>query len=220
MTILLAATSQQQSMQQPVLQQLQQPGRPDAEPWKVRQRWYEQRKRNLLLACLPQQRYRRAFEPGCGNGELAAALAQRAERVLASDLSIEAIGLTRRRLLQEPLSDSSRVTIRQQRMPQDWPHGETFDLIVINEMAYYLEDAQALMQLRAHCAASLADGGTLVLCHWRRDLPGRKLNTDSIHTVFGAAPGLQPLMHHEEEDFLLDIWSNSETSVAQREGLA
>ena len=40
----------------------------DADPWLVRQRWYEERKRALLLASLPQRRYRHAYEPGCGNG--------------------------------------------------------------------------------------------------------------------------------------------------------
>jgi hypothetical protein len=28
------------------------------DPWQVRQRWYEQRKRSLLLASLPAPRYR------------------------------------------------------------------------------------------------------------------------------------------------------------------
>ena len=54
--------------------------RQDADPWRVRQRWYEERKRALLLASLPQRRYRHAYEPGCGNGELTAELARRCER--------------------------------------------------------------------------------------------------------------------------------------------
>jgi len=189
----------------------------DADPWKVRQRWYEQRKRAMLLACLPQQRYRSAFEPACGNGELTAALAQRAERLLASDMSAEAVGLTRRRMLREAPSDAARVTILQQRMPQEWPGDAAFDLIVISEMAYYL-DEPCLLRLRQHCVEGLAEGGTLALCHWRRPFADRRLNTDSVHTVFDSTPGLHRLLRHSEDDFLLDVWSTNAASVAQRAG--
>jgi len=191
----------------------------DADPWKVRQRWYEQRKRAILLACLPQQRYRNAFEPACGNGELTAALAQRAERLLASDLSPEAVALTRRRMQREAPSDAARVTIRQQRLPQEWPAENPFDLIVISEMAYYL-DGQDLLRLRQCCVDGLADGGTLLMCHWRPPFADRRLNTDSVHTVFDSTPGLNRLLRHSEDDFLLDVWSASASSVAQREGMA
>ncbi len=40
------------------------------DPWKLREGWYERRKRSLTLALLPRPRYRNAFEPGCANGEL------------------------------------------------------------------------------------------------------------------------------------------------------
>jgi len=191
----------------------------DADPWKVRERWYEQRKRAILLACLPLQRYRNAFEPACGNGELTAALAQRAERLLASDLSPEAVALTRRRMQREAPSDAARVTIVQQRMPQEWPAEGPFDLIVISEMAYYLSE-QDLLRLRQCCVDALADGGTLLMCHWRRPFADRRLNTDSVHTVFDSTPGLNRLLRHSEDDFLLDVWSASASSVAQREGVA
>ena len=44
----------------------------DEDPWAVRAAWYERRKRAVLLACLGKERYRSAFEPGCGNGEMSA----------------------------------------------------------------------------------------------------------------------------------------------------
>lgn len=193
--------------------------RQDADPWKVRQRWYEQRKRGLLLACLPAQRYRRAYEPACGNGELTAALAQRAEQVLAADLSEEAVRLTGQRLRREAESDAARVTVCRQQLPADWPTGERFDLIVISELAYYLDEAE-LLQLRQHCEDALTDSGTLALCHWRRPCADRRYGTDEAHALFDAAPRLHRIVRHEEDDFLLDIWSASAASVAQREGLA
>jgi 2-polyprenyl-3-methyl-5-hydroxy-6-metoxy-1,4-benzoquinol methylase len=191
----------------------------DADPWKVRQRWYEQRKRSLLLACLPERRYRHAFEPACGNGELTVALAQRAEQVLACDMSPEAVRLARQRMQREDASDASRVTLQCQRVPQEWPEKTRFDLIVVSEMAYYLE-LHDLLQLRDRCAASLTPGGTLLLCHWRPQFADRLLDTDDAHAVFDQSPALHKIVRHAEDDFLLEVWSGSAASVAQREGLA
>jgi SAM-dependent methyltransferase len=191
----------------------------DADPWKVRQRWYEQRKRSVLLACLPDQRYRRAYEPACGNGELTAALAQRAEYLAASDMSPEAVRLTQQRLQREHASDASRVAVECQQLPQDWPKDASFDLIVISEMLYYLQE-QDLLRLRQRCVDSLSPGGTLVLCHWRRPFADRLIDTDTAHALFDEAPALHHLARHAEDDFLLDIWSGNAASVAQREGLA
>ena len=36
------------------------------DPYALRTRWYEQRKRAVLMSALPHPRYGRAFEPGCG----------------------------------------------------------------------------------------------------------------------------------------------------------
>ncbi|MET0264885.1 MAG: class I SAM-dependent methyltransferase [Duganella sp.] len=190
----------------------------DADPWKVRQRWYEQRKRSLLMACLPLQRYRRAFEPACGNGELTVALAHRAEYVLATDLSPEAVRLTQQRIHREQPSDAVRVTVRQQVVPQEWPDDGAFDLIVISEMAYYLPEHEVL-GLRQRCMESLADNGTLVLCHWRWPFADRQMDSADIHAVFDGTPGMHRLMQHSEADFLLDIWSRNPSSIAQLEGL-
>lgn len=185
------------------------------DPWQVRQRWYEQRKRALLMASLPEPHYRHAFEPACGNGELTAMLARRAERVTASDLSPAAVQLTRKRLGAAALR---QVGVRCQRMPQEWPEGAGFDLIVISEMAYYLSEAE-LYDLRGHAVRTLDSDGALVLCHWRRPFSDRRLSTDTIHAAFDACPELHNIARHDEADFLLDVWSRSPRSVAQREGV-
>ncbi|WP_295999473.1 SAM-dependent methyltransferase [Rugamonas sp.] len=199
----------------PISAHFQQLYRDDADPWQVRQRWYEQRKRALLLASLPQARYRNAYEPGCGNGALTAELAPRCERLLASDGAAEAVLLTRGQL-----AGARHVTVRQQQLPADWPPRGSgpFDLIVISELAYYLDGA-ALARLVDCCVADLAPGGTIVLCHWRRPFKDRVLAPARVHGGFDAQPALHRLLRHEEEDFLLDVWSNQAASVAQREGL-
>ena len=48
-------------------------------------RWYERRKRARSLAALPQERYRRGFEPGCAVGALTVGLAGRCDELLAVD---------------------------------------------------------------------------------------------------------------------------------------
>ncbi|OBV36741.1 class I SAM-dependent DNA methyltransferase [Janthinobacterium psychrotolerans] len=192
-----------------------------ADPWLVRQRWYEARKRALLLACLPQQHYRHAYEPGCGNGELTLALARRCERVLAADLSPQALLLAQQRL--DAAGPAGHVTLARHQLPQDWPRtgksADKFDLIVISEIAYYLS-AEELALVAEQAVASLAPGGTIALCHWRAPFAQRILSTVRVHDAFQHAPGLHCLVRHEESDFLLGVWSNDARSVAQKEGFA
>lgn len=190
----------------------------DADPWQVRKRWYEQRKRALVLAALPQQFYRNAYEPACGNGELTLALAPRCEQLLAADLSEAALRLTRNRLQLGVQFD--HVRLERQVLPDDWPRrpDQPFDLILISELAYYLNHVE-LALLIAHSVATLAPAGTLLLCHWRPDFEQRILSTERVHAAFGSVPVLQQLLRHEEDDFLLEVWSRNGQSVAQREGV-
>ncbi|TGS11697.1 SAM-dependent methyltransferase, partial [Mesorhizobium sp. M1C.F.Ca.ET.187.01.1.1] len=57
------------------------------DPFGYRSRWYEERKRALLLASLSQRQFHRGWELGCSNGVLTEALAGRCERLLATDIS-------------------------------------------------------------------------------------------------------------------------------------
>jgi SAM-dependent methyltransferase len=182
------------------------------DPWRFRTSWYEARKRDLLLACLPAPRYRHAFEPGCANGELAAALAPRCDRLLASDGVEAAVALARTRL-----AGFSHVQVERQWLPQDWPVGE-FDLIVIGETGFYLS-TQALQDLVNRIKASLSADGTVVACHWRHAVEGFELDGDTVHRLLNKHLGLLRLVHHEEADFVLDVWCADARSLAEREGM-
>lgn len=183
------------------------------DPWAMRERWYEHRKRALLLACLPRARYRSVFEPGCANGETSAALAERCDALLCSDTAAAAVLLTRQRL-----HDAAHVQVVQSRQPEQWPQG-TFDLIVLNELCYYLDSAA--LELLIDCALnSLSEDGQLLACHWRARIEGCEMDAEQVHQRLCERLPLTHVLRHEEADFLLDLWSRDPQSVAQHEGLA
>lgn len=171
------------------------------DPWQVRERWYEQRKRALLLACLGKPRYRSAFEPGCGNGEMTAALAPRCDRLLACDGAASAVAAAHHRLG----DNAAHTRIEQRSLPSDWPAGERFDLIVMSELGYYFDGA-ALDAILAMAHANLDEDGELVLCHWLHDFDDRVTPTAALHARAAALPGLVRTVRHQEPDFLLEAW--------------
>lgn len=185
----------------------------DDDPWKFRSRWYEARKRAITLACLPEGRYRRAFEPGCANGELSAALAERCDELLVSDGAERAVQVARRRL-----AGLAHVRVAHARLPADWPD-ERVDLIVISEVGYFLRGVE-LDAVIARIKSSVEARATVLACHWRPPIHGCELDGDAVHARLDAGLGLAHLSQVVEADFRLDVWSGDARSVGQREGLA
>jgi hypothetical protein len=189
-------------------------GSPD--PWGFRTRWYEQRKRDVTLACLPRPSYRSGFEPGCSIGVLSTALATRCERLLVADVDASAVATCRTQLAGSDLRD--QVEVRQLRLPDEWPDG-AFDLVVLSEVGYYLDSA-ALDRLLDRSVASLEDGGTLLACHWRHPVADYPLCGDTVQERVLARAELAPLVVHIEPDFRLDVLTKGAApSPAQVEGL-
>ncbi len=185
------------------------------DPWGYRVRWYEERKRALLLASLSRRSYENVLELGCGNGETSLALAPRCQQLLALDGSQRAVTLAGRKLAGHPHAEA-----RQALLPDDWPEGP-FDLVVVSEMAYYLCDRDLDAMLHK-LSGVLREAGEVVFCHWRHPIAGCAMNGDQVHArarQWGEQDGLRLLSHHEEPDFLLDVYLDDHRSVAQREGL-
>lgn len=182
------------------------------DPWAMRHRWYERRKRALLLACLPREHYSAIFEPGCANGETSLALAGRCDSLLSFDLNARAVELTRQQLADVPYAQ-----VRQGILPGDWP-SESFDLIVLNELGYYLNTAD-LSQLIDQALKSLKPGGQLVACHWREEIEGCPLTAEQVHAQLDQQLQMHKLVEHVEPDFYLTLWARDAASVAQVEGL-
>ena len=175
-------------------------------------RWYEVRKRALTLACLPAARYASAYEPGCANGELSAALADRCDALLVSDGNDKAVAIATRRLAASP-----HVSVVKGWVPEDWPD-TSFDLIVLSELGYYL-DRRSLQGLAARARQSLRDGGTVLACHWRPQIEGCLIGGDGVHATLDAELGLPRLSRFVDADMVLEVWCADPRSVAQREGL-
>nr|WP_154924132.1 PIG-L family deacetylase [Microbacterium testaceum] len=183
------------------------------DPWGFDSRWYEERKRAVLLAALPWRHYRATFEAGCSTGALTAQLANRSDRVLAVDLAEAALDRARLRLGGRPSVELRRATL-----PDDWPEG-AFDLVVLSEVAYYWAGADLDRGLTA-AVASLTLDGHLVACHWRHPVAEYPRSGDEVHDALAARPDLVRLVRHEEEDFVLEVFAHpGARSVAAEAGL-
>ncbi len=183
------------------------------DPWRYRSSWYEARKRELLLATLPRRQYRHGFEPGCANGELSARLATRCTALLCADFAPHAVALARSRLAAFPNAAAEART-----MPRDWPNAR-FDLIVVSEFGYYLDEPDCTAMARLACA-SLDDDGTIACCHWRHGADDFRIGGGAVHAIFARAArraSLSLVAHVDDADFLLDVWSAEPGSVASRE---
>ncbi|WP_148613465.1 bifunctional PIG-L family deacetylase/class I SAM-dependent methyltransferase [Nocardioides rubriscoriae] len=157
-----------------------------ADPWGVDRRWYERRKRALLLAMLPRERFRRGVEVGCSTGALAADLAARCDSLLALDASPSATTAALARL-----AGLDHVDVRLGSVPVDWPDGAV-DLAVVSEVGYFLSPA-ALDGLAARLRGSLTPDGVVVLCHWRHPVVGWPLDGPGVHARLRSA-GLPPVV--------------------------
>lgn len=177
------------------------------DPWGFETRPYEAAKYAATLAALPRQHYRNGWEIGCSIGVLTQQLAQRCDALLSVDVVDQVLEGAKARC-----SNLPQVRFQIMRVPNYLP-ANTFNLIVLSEVGYYLSWAdlrrtqQAIMQ-------RLAPGGTLVLVHWTlfaRDYP---LSGDQVHDSFMHLNELRHLHgerhgeYHGEryDEYRLDVW--------------
>jgi LmbE family N-acetylglucosaminyl deacetylase len=169
----------------------------NGDPWQTRDSWYERRKREVLLACLPNERYRHAAEPGCGTGELTRELARRCNRVSATDYSPDAV-----RLAGENTAELPRVAVVQHALPNGIPDG--IDLAVLSEVLYYLDPAD-LAATHERLATALLPGGDLVVAHWRGWPAEAPQEAADVHRQLIRDPRFETLVDHLDSEFLLHV---------------
>jgi SAM-dependent methyltransferase len=186
------------------------------DPWQLAGRWYEQRKYAMTMAMLPHQRYHHAYEPGCSVGVLTELLASRCDRVTATDVSATALEAAAERLTRGALSD--RVTLERRSLDSDWPTDE-FDLVVLSEVAYYL-DAESLRAVLDRECPRLATGATLIAAHWRHPVEDYPLTGDAANAIVGGTADLSAVATYSDDDVVIDVFAKGDAlSVAARTGV-
>jgi SAM-dependent methyltransferase len=121
---------------------------------------YERQKYSATLAALSRDRYAKAFEIGCSIGVLTGLLGERCDTLLSVDVVERALQQARERCAAE-----RNVRFERMRVPDSWPN-ESFDLIVISEVCYYLTGSE-LEHLVQRLRSSLRPSGEIILVHNR-----------------------------------------------------
>lgn len=188
------------------------------DPFRLADNWYEERKYALTLASLPRRHYRRALEPGCSIGILTEKLAERCEELVSTDIVESALTTARERV------SNPGVLFTDWSLTDDWDRvatGGTFDLIVLSEVGYYLDEDDLGAACR-EAVAHLEVGGTLLAVHWRHDVPEYPLSGDRVHAVIGQTAGTVRTGGYCDDDVILEVFvasTGTVNSVAGIEGL-
>jgi SAM-dependent methyltransferase len=180
------------------------------DPWRLAERWYEERKYAITMAMLPSRRYRHAFEPGCSVGVLTEQLIGRCDRVTSCDVAQAALDAARNRV-----GAHEGLTLRLLSLDADWP-AEDFDLVVLSEVAYYLNPDTLRRVMDRECAR-LATGTTVVAAHWRYEVDDYPLSGDRANALIAATADMTGLARYIDDDVVIDVLvKGSAESVAVR----
>jgi SAM-dependent methyltransferase len=176
------------------------------DPWGVGSRWYERRKRAVLLASLTSVRYHHGWDLACGTGVLARDLAARCAHVTASDGSSVAV---RRAQSPEMSAPESKIRYRVLQLPLAGPEPTLcgVDLVVVSEVLYYLSEPQR-QTLVAQIVAIAGARAEIVLVHWSPrpddgEVSGRIANREAVE--FLTAENWSHAVRHDDREFQLDV---------------
>ncbi len=167
------------------------------DPWDLATKWHDKRKYAVTMASLPRERYRRCYEPGCSIGTLTRLLAERCTEVLAVDSVPAAVETA-----QTQVQDFPHVRVETAVLPAELPDA-TFDLIVVGDLFYYLSTADFDRVLDG-LVERLEPGGDLVSVHFR-DRGSANYDGFNVQAALLQRTGMQPIVHHDDEWFLLDV---------------
>jgi 2-polyprenyl-3-methyl-5-hydroxy-6-metoxy-1,4-benzoquinol methylase len=151
---------------------------------------YQRRKYEVLASLLPERRFSRALDLGCGVGLMCRHLAARADAVLGVDIAPSAIkqAATHNADLPQVSYACHDITA----LPESLDGG--FDLVVVADVLYYLSPLpDALLKAMAQRVARLLRPGGMVLLanHYFFSADPESRRSRRIHDAFGWSPGLQ-----------------------------
>ena len=173
----------------------------DDDPWDFAGSWYELRRYGLLVASLPEPRYRVCFEPACSVGVLTELLAARCDEVHGVDVVDAAARQARLRVERAGLR---HVRIRTADALDPWPR-DACDLLVLSEFLYYTP-VGGLDTLLDRLVALAEPGATVVACHWLGDSDDHACHGEDVHRALARRTDLTRLVSHREEEFLLEVF--------------
>ncbi|GAA0761742.1 hypothetical protein GCM10009076_15070 [Erythrobacter ramosus] len=138
------------------------------------------------------------LEVGCAEGWVTTHLAQRAERLLAIDISSVAIERAR-----VECRDFAYIEFKEEDVAEGIPRGP-FDAIVCAGVLVYVPtvDQEAL---RDRIVDELAESGDLLLEHQSRDYPG-EVPGIVIHEIFARHAELQLLSFQVQDDYCVSLF--------------
>ena len=90
--------------------------------------------------------------------------------------------------------------------PGDLP-ADAFDLVVLSEVAYFLDGPDLLTTLRA-VRRSLREGGELVVADWRHPTGDIPLDGPAAHRQVAAVLDLPLRARYEDSDLLIEVWGD------------
>jgi trans-aconitate methyltransferase len=131
-------------------------------------------------------------------GFLTRLLATRCDELVAVDCVPEAV-----RTAAANVRDFPHVRVEEALLPAGLPDG-TFDLIVIGDLLYYLSAAD-MSALLEGLVARLEPGGDLVAVHFRDRASSGSYDGFNVHASLVAWPGLDRVVRHEDDWFVLDV---------------
>lgn len=178
--------------------------RANSDPWGFETSPYEHAKYADTLAALTKPHYNQAFEVGCSLGVLTEMLAPRCGHLLAVDIAEAPLARARQRCAALP-----HVTFQLMTLPQEFPSGQPFDLIVLSEVGYYWSAAD-LAKATDMLLGALQPGGQLLLVHWTPPVHDYPLTGDEVHDYFlqqGTAADLSHVHGHRASTYRLDLLS-------------
>lgn len=166
---------------------------------------YQQNKYAAMLSLLPNRRYKRALDLGCGLGNLTRRLCNHADYVLGIDVSRVAIAQASGQTMEQGNLQFQQGDALN--LSRDLDNG--FDLVVIADTLYYLSPLsdEVLQTVRERVAGLLVPGGILLLVnHFTVNVDPGSRWSPKIHRIFRSARDLKTVHETYRPFYLASIF--------------
>ncbi|QAA80910.1 methyltransferase domain-containing protein [Aequorivita sp. H23M31] len=146
------------------------------DPWNFRNSDYEKSKYKTIDQFLNGKLYKNGLEMGCSIGIHTSHLANHCKKLLAVDISAEAIETAKKS------TNLPNVTFEIRDIEKDFPTGP-FQFISMCEMGYYF-DKNTLWNIFEHISKNLEINGQFLMVHWTSFVREYPLNGKKVHQLF------------------------------------